>query len=419
MGSYRTRTWVVLLVLLPVLVFPQIVSAQTTATCQEIVDETIQAMGTNCANSETGFACFASPELTPVFVDGFDPELFDEPGERIDLADLVRVTSEASSRADEAWGVTVYNIQASLPSGFPNDVIVVAFGEVELENGVEDDLLFLPLAEPLALTTSAASELRLATLTPPAVAELVGNAPAGSSVLVDALSEDGDWVRGIFDEGPVWFQSSAFNSADLIDLPVLEVGDFSPYQRFYTATGGAGDCADAQPMIMVQGPQDTAVDLAPNGIPVRLESTMMIRTFEAGFPVGRTMEITVLRGVLTINPDTANPIYVPAGFRILIGLGPELLSLGNEGDVDERGGPYTYSEPVILSQPTITSLSFLSRLPANILNYVVQLPQIIIASGIGGPLPQIIFQNPAAANVVQRYCDENRLPAAICATFGF
>jgi len=57
--------------------------------------------------------------------------------------------------------------------------------------------------------------------------------------------------------------------------------------------------------------------------------------------------------------------------------------------------------------------------PTNILNYGIQLPQIIVASGVGGPIPQIIFPDPAAAAVIQSYCNQNLLPAAICTVFGF
>jgi hypothetical protein len=421
MRIHRVFMWPLLfgLVIVFSVAMPQVASAQTVPVCQQIVNEAIQSIGLNCANNETGFACYASPELTPMGVTGFDATLFDEPGERIALNDLVRLSAEASNRTDRTWGIGVYNLQASLPSGFPNDVIVVTFGETQLEHGVQNDLLFQPLEAPLTATTTAASELRLATLTPPALAELAGNAPAGSSVQIDAISQDGNWVRGIFAGDPVWFRASAFNSADLNGLPVLPEDHFSPYQRFYAVTGGRTDCVETQSLILVQGPRDTAVDLLPNGIHVRLESTMLIRTFDLGFPMGRTMEIIVLNGVVTINPDTARPIYVPAGYRIRIGLGPDLVSLGNEGDADERSGPYTFNDPVILDQAALTRLNFLTRIPSNILNYLIQLPQIILASGIGGPIPQIIFPNPQAAAVIQRYCNENRLPAAICRTFGF
>ncbi|MCS7070983.1 MAG: hypothetical protein NZM00_05720 [Anaerolinea sp.] len=421
MRIHRTSIWTVLFGLVTVIFVgvSRSASAQTVPVCQQIIDEAIQSIGVNCANNEVGFACYASPELTSVVIEGFDETLFDEPGERIDVNDLVRLSSEASNRIDRTWGIAVYNLQASLPSGFPEDVIVMVFGETQFEHGVRDELLFVPLEEPLTATTTAASELRLATLTPPALAELAGNAPAGSSVQIDAISQDGNWVRGIFAGDPVWFRASAFNSGDLAGLPILPEGHFSPYQRFYTMTGSRSDCAETQSLVLVQGPRDTAVDLLPNGIHVRLESTMLIRTFELGFPMGRTMEIIVLNGVVTINPDTARPIYVPAGHRIRIGLGPDLVSLGNEGDADERSGPYTFNDPTILDQAALTALNLLSRIPSNITNYTIQLPQIILASGIGGPIPQIIFPNPQAATIIQRYCNENRLPAAICRTFGF
>lgn len=421
MGIHRVFMWPLLFGL--VIIFgvstPRVASAQTVPVCQQIVNEAIQSIGVNCANNETGFACYASPELTSVVIEGFDETLFDEPGERIDVNDLVRLSAEGSNRIDRTWGIAVYNLQASLPSGFPEDVTVMTFGETQLEHGVRDDLLFMPLEAPLTATTTAASELRLATLTPPALAELAGNAPAGSSVQIDAISQDGNWVRGIFAGDPVWFRAAAFNSADLTGLPVLPEGHFSPYQRFYTMTGSRSDCPETQSLLLVQGPRNTPVDLLPNGIHVRLESTMLIRTFELGFPMGRTMEITVLNGVVTINPDTARPIYVPAGYRIRIGLGPELVSLGNEGDMDERSGPYTFSDPLILDQTSLTALGLLSQLPSNITNYTIQLPQIILASGVGGPIPQIIFPNPQSAAIIQSYCNENRLPAAICQTFGF
>jgi hypothetical protein len=129
------------------------------------------------------------------------------------------------------------------------------------------------------------------------------------------------------------------------------------------------------------------------------------------------MQIIVLSGVSTIFPDNGSPILVPAGYTLFVGLGPELVSLGIEGDADERSVT-SFGQPRLLTQAEIDELGILELIPDNILNYPIDLPEIIRPSGTTNIVTRIIFRNPAAIAKVRELCATGELPEVICQVFG-
>lgn len=417
MNLRRLQLGLVLILLLSLFVTTYTVSAQTTsAVCTNIVSQTVSAMGVNCADRVTGTACYAALEVDSNLAPGVDPEDFDEPGERVSLQDVVHLRPQAVSIADQTWGVTTLNLQASLPTGFAQDVVVLGLGGAELENGVVPAEAFAPPSASVSATTSLGAELRAPTMNP-ATAEVIAQVPNGATVSADVVSGDGQWVRVIYGNTPGWLAASALGNDVVSGLPALD--GLTPMQSFYLRTGVEGQpCVNAPSWVVVQGPQDIPVDLTVNGVDVRLQSTMLLRTIDAGEPIGLQMEIIVLYGLVTINPESNSPIYVPPGYSLLVNLGTELVSLGIEGDADERG-VLSFGTPRILTQNEIDGLGILLVLPDNIINYPIELPEIIQASNVSGIIIRIIFRNPRALALVERWCEQGRLPEEICEVFGF
>lgn len=197
------------------------------------------------------------------------------------------------------------------------------------------------------------------------------------------------------------------------------VDGFLPMQSFYLRTGVGGTPCEAAPSLLtVQGPRDETVTVEANGVTIQIGSTIVIRTFDAGEPVGRQMEIIVLSGVATIIPETGDPVMIPAGYKVIVTLGADLLSLGIEGDADERAVE-SIGTPVMLTQEEIDELEILTEIPDNILNYPIDLPQIITPSGTTNITTRIIFSNPLDIATVLDYCTSGILSEAICNTYGF
>jgi hypothetical protein len=312
------------------------------------------------------------------------------------------------------------NLLASLPSGVSDDVVVIGFGGVEIESDVPVEEAFIPLEAPISFTTTAAGELRELTLTPPAEADVIEQIASGTAVTADAVSQDGDFVRVLVSEQVGWLSSGAFDGLDLSDLPVLNDGQLTPMQAFYLRTGiDSGTCAPNASWVLLQSPEEMSVDMILYDVPMRIEATMLLRTLAPGEPVGPQMQLVVLYGVVTVNPDTDDEIIVPAGYALPIGLGPDFVSLGIEGDEDERSGTKTFGEPVLFNQALLDDLGFLDQLPSDIFNYDVDLPVLSQASGVGGPLIDLVFPDPGATSSIEQLCATGALSPAICAVYGF
>src|SRR5690606_14299864 len=119
----------------------------------------------------------------------------------------------------------------------------------------------------------------------------------------------------------------------------------------YLRTGiDTGTCAPRATWVMIQPPEEMTVDMILYDVPMRIEGTTLLRTLAPGEPVGPQMQVVSLYGLVTINPDTADEIIVPAGYFLPIGLGPDFVSLGIEGDEDERSGTKTFGEPTLFNQ---------------------------------------------------------------------
>ena len=423
---HRSRITLFVLVALTVGTFvaPSAVIAQESNVCTAVVRDALTQTVVNCADTETGLVCYGFPEIDSVLQDEVEPETFDEAGELVDAVDVVTLRPRAidltTSTSEESWGIVVMNLLTSLPAGVPDDVVVIGFGGAEIESDVPVDEAFTPLEAPLPFTTTTAGELREASLTPPADAEVIEQIASGTALTADAVSQDGDFVRVLIGDQPGWLSAGAFDGLDLSELPVLTDGQLSPMQAFYLRTGiDSGTCAPNASWILVQSPEEMLVEMIIYDVPMRLEGTMLLRTLTAGEPVGEQMQLVVPYGVVTVNPHTEDKIIVPAGYSLLIGLGPEFVSLGIEGDEDERSGTKTFGEPTLFNQQLLDDLSFLDQLPADIFNYEVESPILTQASGTGLPLIDRVFPDPGATSPIEALCATGALSPAICAVYGF
>ena len=201
----------------------------------------------------------------------------------------------------------------------------------------------------------------------------------------------------------------------------VEPGELlSPMQRFYFRTGIEGDPCDLAPsLLFVQGPENVPADLEVFGQPVRLASTMVLRSLDPGADLGDQLQLIVLSGLVILYPDSDAPILVPPGYVVTIQLGPDFVSLGIEGDADERGVIGRWSDPRPLTPEELAELEIIELLPDNIINYPVIIPGVIIASALGGTFPMLDFPpNSPALAAAALACEAGQLPEDVCQYLG-
>lgn len=420
MSIFRSILFIVSILLSVLLSAPGISFAQTDNVCRAIVTQGLAQSSVNCATNEPGTACYATEVIESELSTNVNSESFDEPGESVSLSDVISVQPSPVDLTDQSWGIALLNVQANLFTGADDDVVILAFGGTEIENGTPSGSGFVPLEAPMNVTTTEASDVYEVTLGQPVDAKIIGQAQSGASFLADAVSEDAEWIRIRFNNVAGWITANVITE-DISELPIYGPNHMSEMQSFYFHTGdGDNACLEAPSSILVQGPRDTVVDVILNGVTVRIEGSIVIRTLPPGSPVGPQMQIIVLSGLATINPDTEDEIITPPGFSMIVELGPDFVSSGNGGDDDERGpAPISFSPPILLTQDQLDEFDFLDNLPGNILNYPVIPPQLVNASGVGQPAPQLIFEDDRALTIVQELCAEDRLSEDDCQIYGF
>ncbi len=395
----------------------------TAATCEAFVQQVLNNISLECAGMSRNTACYGNPEVSYTrFTQQFGADYFSEPGDRADLTTTETIQTDPYDAAAGTWGVSVFNIQANLPNDLANnDVVYIALGGVEVENDVEPgDAVILPAQGTTVRTARVGAELLV---DPPGVGrrDVITPIPNNTSLLADALSEAGDYVRVIYQNNVGWVSRATLDpSIDLSALPVIGPNRFTPMQSFYFRVGIGGiSCVDAPSLLFVQGPMDTPVDIAAHQEPIRIDGAAVLRTLPPGDELGDAMEVTTLFGLVRINPGTQNEIIIPPGYRAQVGFCPEFVSLGIEGDDDEKGICGDWSTPRPLTQAEIDELDIIEDFPENIINFDVDLPIITIPSGVGAPPAEFVFPDPRALARARELCQQGVLPQSVCQFLGF
>lgn len=394
-------------------------------TCPMVVSESLTALGTNCANLSRNSSCLGHEEVQHTSFVGIVPsDFYTNPGDRAALTEVETIQTGAFNLPQELWGLNVMNVDANVPLGFSQKgVIFIQFGGVEVENGVEPPDA-VQLVNGINATTSADTDLL--TWPPPSVpghaSETMLSVPAGSSVSIDAVSPTADYGRAVFQNNVGWISMAAITSNfDFSGLPVIGVDDMTPMQNFYFRTGiGGTSCDEAPSLLFIQGPDNVAVDVEVFEQPVRIQSTIILRSLPPGDQLGNQLELIVLSGLAILYPDTPQQIIVPPGYKSIIPLCSEFASLGIEGDADEKAACGSWGTPIPLTSDELAELDPLEDLPGNVTNYDIEIPIVVTCSGNppGNCVSQLFFPNQAALNEAIAACEAGELSEEICQYLG-
>ncbi len=384
-------------------------AAQDSNACTTAATNALSQLANVCGDSQANTACYGSESVTASFADGVTPAAFSQRGEHVDLDGVHALQTSVVDPTRGSYGVTLMDIRADLPTSLSQEnVKLMAFGGVEVENRVAPDAIFRP-GHTFDATLATATDLHVA---PMATSDIVTSLPAQSNVNLDAISADGGWVRAVYQTQPGWISKTALNSsADTSALAPMSADSFTPMQSFHLQNPTASPCASVPSFLLAQGPENASVNLRVQDVPLRIDSTVVMRVLPSG-TCGQ-LELTTVYGLATLYPDTASPVYVPPGYSTSAPI--PCASGSADSATPLTSANWTAPEPI--AQVTLEDLSLVDKLPGSLLNYAVQLPLVVRASG-RSVVAFINFPDPNAVTAAQKLCARGTLAENICRTLG-
>ncbi len=354
----RFRYVIPMTVLLVVVMLPMPRGGQaqeSDETCEQFVHRAIAELGTNCANMDRNTVCYGFEKLDSQFIQKPPKDTLAEPGSRATLTNLARVTMSPFDLKEK-------NKQTDKEKKDKSEWGIAVF---DVNNNMID------------LSAEGADEKRLIMLA-------IGDVEVENAVMPE-FDDDGTLI---VDE----------------DHP-------APMQELFLRNGyDKPECTEAvPPLLLLQSPEDTPVDVVINGTTIRLiDATIVVQVLAPG----DAMRIMTFSGMAILNPDSLNEVLIPPGFYSTVCLDePENLGLDRKKN-DQISS--CWSDPLPITQGDLDDLASLEDLPENILNYPIDLPEIIHPSGVGQPAAQFVFTDPDALQAAQEACQAGELSEQIC-----
>ena len=125
------------------------------------------------------------------------------------------------------------------------------------------------------------------------------------------------------------------------------------------------------------------------------------------------MHLYVLSGLVTLYPDSPNPMLIPPGYRTIVCL-DEPQNRGLDGEANDRIVTCDWSEPALVTEAMFNQLDGVQGLPGNVLKRPIILPDILHPSIASGGGIKLFFSDPDMLALARQACNENRLPPGIC-----
>ncbi len=355
----RYVTVLCLMITLMVLAFstkPGFTQDTSGGTCPTIVKQALEAIGPNCGGIARNTACYGYNKVGATFSDIVADDFFIKPSDQAMLSTVASLTTAPLDTELDEWGVAVMNVQANIPDSLPGQAVrFILLGNAQMDNAVVPPDA-QAVVEPITVTVTTGSNVRSG---PTRNANVVGGASAGTELVADGLSDDGQWVRVAYSDSVIgWISRTLVRSTSDIDsLPVVDGVPQTPMQAFRLKTGVSDlTCADAPSLLMVQGPKDVKIQINANGVDVELGSTLVFQTTDKN-----TFKIATIDGT-----GRAGNLVIPAGYKTE-------APLNDEGDVEGRFGPV-----LPLTKEELELLQTLENISPDVLNYDVNVPDRVV-----------------------------------------
>ncbi len=303
----------------------------------DVVETALNLIHERCEVLSRDQACYGNARLVAEPRAGLTGFQFADAG---DIEDLARIQSLRLSALDpvaETWGVTLMRLRANLPETGSEQVTLIAFGDVELENAV------LPTTE-ISVTVNTSSYIN-ARLSPSTAVGVAGTlAPGQMTTAVERLA-DSSWLRvKLLDTDKTgWVRADLLASDD--DVESLNVADraapfYQPMQAFYFASGSNERATMPTNGLLIQTPEGVGeVQLLINEINIQLGSTVF---FEA--QAGAEMRISTLEGHADVRANGVE-FTAFAGTMVTVPLDDSLKPTGSPT------APQPYEQAMLVNLP--------------------------------------------------------------------
>jgi hypothetical protein len=281
--------WLLLTTIIAVPVAAALDCPTVVATALQTTDELCEATGRNQA-------CYGNVQVDAEPQPGVDSFKFDEAGDRVNVTEIQSLRLSPMAVASGEWGVAMMRLQASIPSSTPQDITLLMFGDVQVENAVQTPAVMLDV-------TVAVDEYINVRRLPSTRAGVMGVLAPGQTVRALERLENGSWVRiEVPDSGVIgWVDASLLSTQG--DLSTLQVTQrwtprYRPMQAFYFESGEDNPgCPEAPTSgMLIQTPQGVGeVTLLINEVSVRIGSTAY---FQA--QAGQEMRVSTVEGAVEV-----------------------------------------------------------------------------------------------------------------------
>jgi hypothetical protein len=278
--------------LLSLLSFGPLIAATGYDVCTDLVRTALEATNDVCEGTGRNRACYGHVKLQAEPQPGFGPFAFDKVGDTVSVAHLNSLKLSPMDMQTGTWGVALLRLQADIPDEKPQNVNLLLFGDVEVQN-------LAPEAVLIEVTMNSAGNVNVRR-DPENTAFVMGTFSDGQVVTARGRSEDNQWIYVDFsdeEDQQGWVQRSFVQTEeDLDSLNVVQpnLTEYGPMQAFYLKTGSKQTSCEEAPNdgLLVQTPEGVAeVRLWINEVKIRLGSTAFIQSSP-----GNTMTIKTLEG---------------------------------------------------------------------------------------------------------------------------
>jgi hypothetical protein len=253
-----------------------------------IVQTALDLTDQQCVGLSRNEACYGHARLFANPRPNANPFVFEAAGDVEGLAKIQSLRLSGLDLEAGTWGVALMRLRANLTADTRENVTLVAFGDVELDNAV------LPPTEvEAAVNTREYINVRLA---PTVQAGPAGALAPNQAVTAVERLADTSWVRVLLPDTDAtgWVRSDLLTTqADFEQLNVTarDALYHQPMQAFYFRSGQDRFTAVPESGLLIQTPEGVGeVQLLINEVNIQLGSTVYFRALPGGDMVVSTLE---------------------------------------------------------------------------------------------------------------------------------
>ncbi len=295
-----------------------------------------------CANTGRDQVCYGHNQVQAWSHPDVAAFVFDEVGDIEDVAKLQSLRLGEMALDQGSWGIALMKLRANMPTAVTEDVTLLAFGGVQIENAV---------ATPMEVTLTTTTEKYVSVYAQPDFETQVMAviAPGATVTAVERLA-DNRWLRVKLPEaeGTGWvYVDWVTGDSQLLPETVSTQPYLAPMQAFYFRTDDPGSALDAPSSgLLIQTPEGAGeVTFLMNEINIQIGSTVYFTSFNNDMTVyvlegkahitAQGSEQIVTTGLmshiaLTDNLEPAAPPAAPRPFTAQVVQGLPLDLLGQQ-----------------------------------------------------------------------------------------